>query len=336
MVCLTGIELREFGCTRGVDDERFSEIGEPEESITELATQREKSTHNRRPLPPLPPPRDRSLKLGSGNHSVSDSEEPYYVEVLEHVDRPINVEATVKVPPREPSTPKPIFKSHRDFDKLPSQLWPSSNLAVSDTVQIGNSRMDAAYGDSFYEESPYCDNPSYFPNVETANLPSNTPARNETTHSEEPYVEVLEHIDHRVKNQAATFCKAQHEQLTSSAHHTTEKVSHQLSPDVMTVNDTRDRRNLRANTSYSGHSGKKSSQKSSPCYFPHDVTAEPVHDVYVCDPKTKVESEKQPDENKAQIEDDKTSIFVTVTSNMMEVKVYKNQLNHPLTKRNTP
>ena len=104
----------------------------------------------------------------------------------------------------------------------------------------------------------------------------------------------------------------------------------------MTVNDTRDRRNLRANTSYSGHSGKKSSQKSSPCYFPHDVTAKPVHDVYVCDPKTKVESERQPDENKAQTEDDKTSIFVTVTSNMVEVRVHKNQLNHPLTKRNTP
>ena len=234
MVCFTDIELREFGRTRrGVDEERFSEIGEPEESITDLETQRKKSTYRSRPLPPLPPPRDRSLKLGSGNLCVSDSEEPYYVEVLEHVDRPINVEATVQEPPREPSTPKPMFRSHREFDKLPCQFRPSSNLAVSDI-----------------EESPYCDNLSYFPDVKTSNLPSNVPARNETTHSEEPYVEVLEHIDHRVKNQAATFCKAQHEQLTSSAHHTTEKVSHQLSPDVMTVNDTRDRRNLRANTSY--------------------------------------------------------------------------------------
>ena len=213
MVWFTGIELREFGRTgRGVDAERFSEIGIPEESITELATQRKKSTYRGRPLPPLPPPlpppRDRSLKLGSGNRSVSESEEPYYVEVLEHV------EATVHEPPREPSAPKPMFKSHRDFDKLPSQLQSSSNLAVSDT------------------ESPYSDNLSYFPDVETANLPSNVPARNETADSEEPYVEVLEHVDHPVKNQAATFCKAQHEQLTSSAHHTTDKVSDQLSPDV--------------------------------------------------------------------------------------------------------
>ena len=319
LVCFTGIELREFGRTRrGVDEERFSEIGEPEESITELATQRKKSRLKNRHLPPLPPPRDRSIKLGSGNLCVSDSEEPYYVEVLEHVDRPINVEATVQEPPREPSTPKPMFVSHRDFDKLPSQLRPSSNLAVSDT------------------ESPYCDSISYFPDAETANLPSNAPARHETKDSEEPYVEVLEHFDHPVTNQAATFCKAQHEALTSSAHHTIEKVSDQLSPDVMTVNDTHALRNLRANTGYSGHSGNKSSQNDSPCYFNNVDTAESVHHVYVCDPITKVESERQPDENKAQTEDDKTSIFVTVTSNMVEVRVHKNQLNHPLTKRNTP
>ena len=302
------MELREFGRTRrGVDAERFSEIGNPEESITELATQRKKSTPRDRPLPPLPPPRDRSPQVDSGNHSVSDTEEPYYVEVLAHV------EATVHEPQREPSAPKPMFKSHRDFDKLPSQLWPSSNLAVSDT------------------ESPYCDNLLYFPDFETANLPSSVPAGNETTDSEEPYIEVLEHVDHPFQNQAATFCKAQHEQLTSSANQTTEKVSDQLSPDVMTVNDTRARRNLTTNTGYSGHSGKQSSQKSSPCYFPHDVTAEPVHDVYVCDPITKVESEKQPDESNAQTEDDKTSVFVTVTSNMMEVKIYRNRTNHPLT-----
>ena len=307
LVCSTGIELRGFGCLRqGVDKERFSEIGEPEESITELETQRKKSMHKNQHLTPLPPPKDGSLKQGSGNHSVSDSEEPYYVEVLEHVDRPINVEATVQEPPREPSTPKPMFRSHREFDKLPCQFRPSSSLAVSDI-----------------EESPYCDNLSYFPDVQTSNLPSNVPARNETTYSEEPYVEVLEHVDHPVKNQAATFCKAQHEQLTLSADHTTEKVSDQLSPDVMTVNDTRARQNLRANIGHSSQSGEKYSQNDSPCYFHHDVTAESVHDVYVCDPMTNVETEKQPDKNNAQTEDDNTSIFVTVTSNTMEVKVYK-------------
>ena len=104
----------------------------------------------------------------------------------------------------------------------------------------------------------------------------------------------------------------------------------------MTVNDTCARGNLKASTGYSGHSGKKSSQNDSPCYFNHVDTAESVHHVYVCDPITKVDSERQPDENKAQTEDDKTSIFVTVTSNMMEVKVYRNQSNHLLTKRNTP
>ena len=294
LVCSTGIELRGFGCLRqGVDKERFSEIGEPEESITELETQRKKSMHKNRHLPPLPPPRDRSHKQGSSNHSVSDSEEPYYVEVLEHVDRPINVEATVQEPPREPSTPKPMFRSHREVDKLPCQCRPSSNLAVSDIVSNGNLRMDAAYGDSVNAESPYCDNPSYFPNVETANLPIDVPARNETADSEDPYVEVLEHVDHPFKNQAATFCKAQHEQLTSSANQSTEKASDELTADVITVKDTRARRNLRANTGYSGHSGKKSSQNDSPCYFPHDDTEEREHDVYVCDPITKVESEKQ-------------------------------------------
>ena len=190
-----------------------------------------------------------------------------------------------------------MFRSHREFDKLLSELRPSSNLAVSDIVRNKNLRMEAEYGDSNSEGSPYCDNLSYFPDVETSNLASNEPARNKTAEREDPYVEVLEHVYHLFKNQAATFCKAQHKELTSSAHHPTEKVSDQLSPDVMTVNDTRARRSLRANTGHSGHSGKKSSKNGSSCYFPHDVTAERVHDVYNCDPMTKVESEKQPDEN---------------------------------------
>ena len=88
--------------------------------------------------------------------------------------------------------------------------------------------MDAVHGFSKNEESPYCDNPSYYLNAEAADFPHNAPVKNETEDSEEPYVEVLEHVDHPFKNQAAIFRKAQHEHLNLSAHHTIQKVSHQL------------------------------------------------------------------------------------------------------------
>ena len=129
-----------------------------------------------------------------------------------------------------------MLKSFKEFEKLPAQLQPSSNLVVSDIARIGNSSMDAVHGDSNYEESQNCDNPSYFSDAEAADFPHNVAVRNKTKDSEELYVEILEHVDHPFKNQAAIFRKAQHEQLNPSAHHTIQKVSHQLSPDVITMN----------------------------------------------------------------------------------------------------
>ena len=98
-------------------------------------------------------------QISSGNSALSDSDESYYVEVLEHVDHPINVQATVHEVPKEPSTPKPVFKSHKESEKLPIQL--SSNQRMSDTACHGSLKLDTD------QESPYCDNPCCFPDVET-------------------------------------------------------------------------------------------------------------------------------------------------------------------------
>ena len=44
-----------------------------------------------------------------------------------------------------------------------------------------NLSINADYGDSNNKESPYCDNPSYFHDIESANFPHNVPIRNEAT-----------------------------------------------------------------------------------------------------------------------------------------------------------
>ena len=276
-----GIELSEFSRTNGFDDEeRFPELIELEESNTEPSTQIERSLHNNnRPLPPLPPPRERIPQLSSsGNPALSDSDEPYYVEVLEHVDRPINVRATV---PKEPSTPKPIFKSHKDFEKLAVQA--SSNLNVSDSAAHVDLKPDTE------EESPYCDNLSYFPDVETDdNCAHVVSVFNETADLEDPYVEVLESDEHTFNNQAIVRT-IKHEKFTNTSelgtHQVIEKVPDLPSSNlnVMTMNDTVTRWNSRVDNTHGGRCRIESPYGDEPCYFPHIASAERVHDVYVCD-----------------------------------------------------
>ena len=308
---LPGVELREFSQTNGFDDEeRFPELIELEESNTEPSTQIERSLHNyNRPLPPLPPPRERIPQISSGIPALSDVEEPYYVAVLEHVDCPINVRATVhQVPvPKEPSTPKPIFKSHKDFEKLAVQA--SSNL---------NATAD--------EESPYCDNLSYFPDVETDDDCAHVVSVfNETADLEDPYVEVLESDEHTFNNQAIVRT-IKHEQLTNTSelgtHQVIEKVPDLPSSNlnVMTMNDTVTRWNSRVDNTHGGRCRIESPYSDEPCYFPHIASAERVHDAYVCDKS--VEPEKAV--NKAGVKNEKTSILVTVSSDTLEFKVFRN------------
>ena len=303
---LPGIELREFSRMNGFDDEeRFSELIELEESNTEPSTQIERSLHNNnRPLPPLPPPRERIPQISSGNPALSDSEEPYYVEVLEHVDRPINVRATV---PKEPSTPKPIFKSHKDFEKLAVQA--SSNL---------NATAD--------EGSPYCDNLSYFPDVETDDDCAHVVSVfNETADLEDPYVEVLESNEHTFNNQAIVRT-IKHEQLTNTSelgtHQVIEKVPDLPSSNlnVMTMNNTVTLWNSRVDNTHGGRCRIESPHSDEPCYFPHIASAERVHDAYVCDKSVELEKAV----SKARVKNEKTSILVTVSSDTLEFKVFRN------------
>ena len=225
------------------------------------------------------------------------------------MDRPINVRATVhQVPvPKEPSTPKPIFKSHKDFEKLAVQA--SSNL---------NATAD--------EESPYCDSLSYFPDVETDDDCAHVVSVfNETADLEDPYVEVLESDEHTFNNQAIVRT-IKHEQLTNTSelgtHQVIEKVPDLPSSNlnVMTMNDTVTRWNSRVDNTHGGRCRIESPYGDEPCYFPHIASAERVHDAYVCDKS--VEPEKAV--SKARVKNEKTSILVTVSSDTLEFKVFRN------------
>ena len=126
------MELKEFCRSIKVsDDELISELNELEESNTMAmpSKQEVRLIYSDRLLPPLPLPRVQILRLDTGKPSLSDSEEPYFVEVL---DRPI----TFHKAPKEPSTPKPMSESDRKFEKLATQ--PTSNMRASDTASHGN------------------------------------------------------------------------------------------------------------------------------------------------------------------------------------------------------
>ena len=247
---------------------------ELEESNTEPSTQKERSLFSQRPLPPLPPPRERIPQISSGNPTLSYSDEPYYVEVLEHVDCPINVRATVhQVPvPKEPSTPKPIFKSHKDFEKLPVQA--SSNLNVSDSAAHVDLKPDTE------EESPYCDNPCHFPDVETDDDCAHVVSVfNETADLEDPYIEVLESDDHIFTNQAIVRT-IKHERLTKKPELETHRAIEKMpSSNVMTMNDTVTRWNSRVDNTHGGCCRIESPHSDEPCYCPHIASAERVHEI---------------------------------------------------------
>ena len=237
------------------------------------------------------------------------------MEVLEHVDRPINVRSTV---PKEPSTAKPIFKSHKDFEKLAAQG--SSNLNVSDSASHVGSKPDTD------EESPYCDNPSYFPDVETDDDCAHVVSVfNETADLEDPYIEVLESNEHTFNNQAIAR-EIKHERLMNKpelkTHQAIENVTELLSSNsnVMTMNDTVTSQHSRVDNIHGGHCRVESPYGDKPWYFPHIAPAERVHDVYVCDKSEEPEKAV----NKTGVKNEKTSILVTVSSDTLEFKVFRN------------
>ena len=148
---------------------------------------------------------------------------------------------------------------------------------------------------------------------------------NETADLEDPYVEVLESDEHTFNNQAIVRT-IKHEQLTNTSEFGTHQVIKKV-PDlpssnlnVMTMNDTVTRRNSRVDNTHGGRCRIESPHGDKPCYFPHIAPAERVHDVYVCDKS--VEPEKA--ENKAGVKKGETSILVTVSSDILEFKMFRN------------
>ena len=302
----------------------FPELAELEEPKTGLSTQRAPSVFSGRPLPPLPPPREQPPQEDSGNHAHSDADVHYYTEVIEDDNRPAYVQAQIYAIPKEPTTPKPIFKSNRDFEKLAIQ--PSTlNLAASATVSHRNLELVSDQDVYNSEESPYCDNIAFFPDVETNDCKGIVSVCNEATDSDEPYVEVLEKNDHTFNNQAIVR-KTKHEGLTTYSKSETylpvEKASNLLPSDVMTANVPRD--NLKVDITHGGRFDNQPPYNGNLGYFPRFAPSERVCDEYVCDQTAWVEPEKQAEENKAGAKIYKTSIFVTVSSSALELKVLRN------------
>ena len=233
--------------------------------------------------------------------------------MIEDDNRAINVQAHVHPVPSEPTTPKPLFISNRDFEKLAIQ---SSTL--SDTVSHRNLKLVNDRDDD--NESPYCDNPDFFP--ETDDCTHVVSIHNEETDIEDPYIEVLENNDHILNNQAIVR-KIKHEGLTTKSKLETntseEKNSNLLPSNVMTGNVPR--KNLNVDITHGGCFDNEPPYNDNlqPDNF---APAERVRDVFVCDQTARVEPEKE--RKKAGAEYYKTSIFVTVSSSVLEFKVYRN------------
>ena len=135
------------------------------------SSRREENPFSNRPLPPLPrlaaentTPHCAEIE----NQNIEDEEIPYYVEFLEYVDRPIMLEA------HEPPCPAPnpslstaqTYHTIREVAEHPltSNLHVpvsnhSSNLSNIDHSSYNTTRQE--------EESPYCDNLSYFPDTDS-------------------------------------------------------------------------------------------------------------------------------------------------------------------------
>ena len=134
-------------------------------------TRREENPFSNRPLPPLPRLAAKNTTPHCAeieNQNIEDEEIPYYVEVLEYVDRPIMLEA------HEPPCPAPnpslstaqTYHTIREVAEHP----PTSNLHVPGSNRSSNLN-DIDY--SVYnftrqeEESIYCDNLYYFPDSDS-------------------------------------------------------------------------------------------------------------------------------------------------------------------------
>ena len=148
------------------------------------------------------------------------------------------------------------------------------------------------------------------------------PIFNGTADLEDPYIEVLESDEHTFTNQAIVRT-IKHERVTNKPEFETHRAIENLpSSNVMTMNDTVTRRNSTAGNTHGGLCRVESPYGDEPCYFPNIAPAERVHDAYMCDKSSRVEPEKA--ENKAGVRNEKTLILVTVSSDTLEFKVFRN------------
>ena len=84
------------------------------------------------------------------------------------------------------------------------------------------------------------------------------------------------------------------------------------------------RDNLKVDITHGGRFDNQPPYNGNLCDFPNFAPPERFHDVYVCEQTAWVETEMQAEEKKAGVENYKTSIFVTVSSSALELKVLRN------------
>ena len=120
-----------------------------------------------RPLPPTPQTTE-NVTQAQNIYDTTDDEPPY-IEFLEHVDRPITIQALIHEPPRTPPRPKPVLREARtkvyqaNEEKINNVSKP--NLQSLSTPTSGNIEP---CDNLIQEESDYCDNLCYIPDSEAA------------------------------------------------------------------------------------------------------------------------------------------------------------------------
>ena len=143
---------------------------EPECNTAPTATKGDNPYKNR-PLPPTPQPTRRPTENITQGQNIYDTtdDEPPYIEFLEHVDRPITIQALIHEPPHTPPRPKPVLREERNKiyqakeEKMNNESNP--NLQSPSTPTSGNIEP---CDNLVQEESDYCDNPCYIPDSESA------------------------------------------------------------------------------------------------------------------------------------------------------------------------
>ena len=123
--------------------------------------------HKNRPLPPTPQATG-NITQAQNIYDTTDDEPPY-IEFLEHVDRPITIQALIHERPRTPPRPKPVLREARTKVYQAKEETTNNEINLNpQSLSTPGSRNTEPCDNLIQEESGYCENPCYIPNSEAA------------------------------------------------------------------------------------------------------------------------------------------------------------------------